>query len=379
MLSTTQLDLLRTACRGREDLARCDHELVRHYHQFLETQRFHWTVHLRLQRRLGAGGQGVVYLTELRAADGFTVPVALKIFTPEPYADARAYDEAMTRIARVAARVALIRHDNLLDVQNFLDQERIRMMVMEWIDGFDLRQLLRHETLLRVREQVSSKRWDYINNVIATRGPEQTRFKPGVAVAIVHQCLGALATLHRENIVHGDIKPSNVMLTRTGSAKIIDIGSAFRLDELPAQRSYTPAYAAPEVLDRHHVTPRSDLCSLGYLLLEILSGRQPFGGLTADRDLQEAKRLLPQRLPALLPHEVTVNELLMSFCRGLIAPDPTLRFPDAEAATLAKDGSAAFLRQLVKGDMASEYENEIRLLIEELKDLEELDREQGTH
>ena len=55
-----------------------------------------------------------------------------------------------------------------------------------------------------------------------------------------------------------------------------------------------------------------------------------------------------------------------------------MRFPDAAAATLVKDGAAAFLRQLVKGELSSEYENEIRLLIEELRELEDNEGEQGT-
>ena len=56
----------------------------------------------------------------------------------------------------------------------------------------------------------------------------------------------------------------------------------------------------------------------------------------------------------------------MNFCRGLIAPDPTRRFPNAEAADLVKEGAASFHRQLIKGDLASEYENEIRFWLEEL-------------
>lgn len=378
MLTTTQHNINHAMTRGHEKVANFDADLVQRYQRFLQAKRFHWTVHHRLQKRLGAGGQGVVYLTELRGADGFTLPVALKVFTPECYEDGRAYDEAMARIARVSAMVAMIQQDNLLDVQNFVDRERIRMMVMEWVDGFDLRRLLCNQTLLRIKDRVSVRRWEYINNVIATKGPEQTRFKPGVAVAIVRQCLAALAALHRENIIHADIKPSNVMLKRTGSAKIIDIGSAFCLDDPPPLRTCTPVYAAPEVLDGAESTPRSDLASLGYMLIEMLSGRQPFAGLQTYRELLEAKRMLPQRLSTVLPQEVTCNELLMSFCRGLIAPDPMLRFPDAEAATLVKDGAAAFLRQLVKGELSSEYENEIRLLIEELRELDDSEAEQGT-
>ena len=374
MLSTTYHDLQATMTRGHSTAsADADAELVARYQRLVKSKYFPWTVHSHFQRRLGAGGQGIVYLTEHRGADGFTVPVAVKVFTPERYDDARAYDEAMVRIAQVSALVARIQQDNLLTVLNFVDHDRIRLMLMEWVDGFDLRRLLCKETLARIRNRVSHRRWEYINNVIATAGPDQTRFKPGVAVAIVRECLAALASLHRENIVHGDIKPSNIMLKRTGNAKIIDIGSAFEMDNPPPIRTCTPFYAAPEVLDGGHVTPRSDLASLGYVLIELLSGRQPFAGLKTYRELLEAKRMLPQQLPRILPAEVTVNELLMNFCRGLIAPDPQLRFPDADAAALLKEGAAAFLRQLVKGDMSSEYENEIRLLIEELKELNEDD------
>ena len=249
---------------------------------------------------------------------------------------------------------------------------------MEWFDGLDLKQLLCSETFERVRQRVSQRRWEYINNVIATAGPQQARVKPGVAVSIIRECLLALAALHRHGIVHADVKPSNVMLKRTGNAKIIDINSAIELESPPPCRTCTPTYAAPEVLEGSEISPRSDLASLGYVLIEMLSGRQPFATIKSYRELLEAKRKLPQRLPEILPAEVTCNELLMNFCRGLIAPDPMLRFPDAEAATLVKEGAAAFLRQLVKGDMSSEYTNDLRLLIGEIKDLEVDSEDEAT-
>jgi len=103
----------------------------------------------------------------------------------------------------------------------------------------------------------------------------------------------------------------------------------------------------------------------------MLAGTPPFDGYTSYRDLLEAKRFLAQRLPHLLPEEVVCNELLMNFCRGLIAPDPMRRFPSAEAADLLKEaGAASFHRQLVKGDLAAEYDNEIRLWLRELDELE---------
>ncbi len=364
---------------GFEIDKKSDQGLMEAYNNMLTPDRLNWTVHYHVTRRLGSGGQGVVYLAQQMGADGFTVPVALKIFDPSRYSDARTYDEAMGQMAVVSAHVAQINQDNLLDVKHFVDRERIRMMIMEWIDGFDLRQLLCNQTFQKVRERVSARRWDYINNVIATRGPEQPRFKPGVAVAIVRECLAALAALHRENIVHGDIKPSNVMLKRTGTAKIIDIGSAFDVRDTPVHLTCTPTYAAPEVLEGVSNTPRSDLASLGYVLIEMLSGRQPFKGLTDYADLLAAKLRLPKILHEILPREVSCNELLMAFCRGLIMPDPMLRFLDADAAALLKDGAAAFLRQLVKGDMSSEYENEIRLLIEELREMKDIDQDPATH
>jgi serine/threonine protein kinase len=362
-----------------------DDIMLARYREIVTGPRLSWTTHHQLHKLLGRGGQGMVFLSERRGADGFTLPVALKVFSPDRYSDERSYESAMERIAGIAARVAQIQQDNLLDVHNFVDRNRIRVMEMEWIDGYDLHRLLVPKMLERIRERVSARRWDYINRVIVTGGPVHPRVKPGVAVAIVRDCLAALAALHREGIVHGDIKPSNIMLKRTGNAKIVDIGSAFDRSDPPQQRTCTPTYAAPEVLEGAELTPRSDLASLGYVLVEMLSGRPVFAGLANGengngyRELLEAKRFLAQRLPAILPAEVTVSEHLMNFCRGLVAPDPQRRFPTAEAADFVQDsGAAAFHRQLVKGDLASEYDNEIRLWLEELVEVETRDEPDRT-
>ena len=342
----------------------CPQDLLARYSEILAGGRLSWTEYHNLDRRLGSGGQGVVYLTTRRGTDSFTLPVAIKVFSPERYETEEQYVEAMNRIAATAARVAQIQQDNLLDVQNFVEQRRIRIMEMEWIDGYDLSRLLAPDLLAETRASVSDDRWRYLNNVIVTAGPRQSRLKPGVAIAIVRECLAAL---HREGIVHGDIKTANIMVKRTGNAKIIDIGSAHAIDEPPPTRTCTPAYAAPEVLEGRGNTPRSDLASLGYVLVEMLGGVQPFAGLQSYADLLEAKRSLVHRLPQLLPAEVTCNELLMAFCRGLIAADPAKRFPSAEDADLEKGGAASFHRQLIVGGLASEYDNEVRAWLEELE------------
>ena len=158
---------------------RCPDALLARYGQVLDGGRRNWTQYHNLGRRLGSGGQGVVFLTTRKGTDGFTLPVALKVFSPERYDSESAYSAAMERIASVSAQVAQIQQDNLLDVQNFVEQRQIRIMEMEWIDGYDLSRLLAPDLLEQTREAVSASRWEYLNNVIVTRGPRQSRLKPG--------------------------------------------------------------------------------------------------------------------------------------------------------------------------------------------------------
>lgn len=374
MQSTTRYEPNPTITHEGSPGAKSDPKLLASYERLTQKGKVSWTGHHHMLRMLGRGGQGEVYLTEYRGTDGFTVPVAMKVFSPERYDGTAAYNEAMRRVAKIASRVALIQHDNLLDVQNFFERERIRIMMMEWVDGYDLRQLMSPRCLHLLHGRVSSRRWRYINEVILTEGSEQSRFKAGVAVAIVRELLAALAALHREGILHGDVKPANIMLKRSGHAKLIDMGSAIEYRSPPRDRECTPLYAAPEVLENREATPRSDLASVGYVLIELLSGKSPFKQDAKMRELLQAKRELPAQLGRLLPEEVLCNELLMNFILGLIAPDPNRRFPNAEAAEHVEKGAAAFHRQLILSDMATEYDNDIRVWLEELRRLEtELD------
>lgn len=349
-------------------------ELVERYRQLVSQPRLAWTTHLRLIRKLGQGGQGVVFLTERRGADGFTLPVALKVFSADRYRTPEDYDDDMIRMSSVASQAAQIQHDNLLQVQNFLDRDRVRMMVMEWVEGYDLRRLLTLRMFALAEERFSEKRWKHINQVLMTNGPEQPRFLPGAAVSIVKNCLEGLGSLHREGIVHGDIKPANVMIKRTGHAKIIDLGAAFETASPPSRRSCTPAYAAVDVLGGDLGTPRSDLASLGYLLVELLAGRNFFPNQPDLSQITRSRREILTLLPDVLPAEVLRNGLLMEFIHRLVHPDPALRFASAEEAVTAESGASAFLRQLVKGDMASEYQNDLRIWVDELLDLESDDQ-----
>jgi len=384
MPTTTYSDHSATQSWDGTPSQRCPDELLSRYDSLVIEGRLLRAESLDLKKVLGFGGQGKVFLSERRGIDNFTLPVAVKVFSPERYQSEVAYRESMLKMAEVAASVAQIQHDNLLDVHNWSDQGGIRMMEMEWVDGCDLKQLLDLEAFRTIRDRVSEKRWHSINAVVATSGRAQAQIKPGVAVAIVRDCLAALSALHRAGIIHGDIKPSNIMIKRTGHAKIIDIGSAFFDGKAPVRRTCTPTYAAPEVLESREPSPQSDLASLGYVLIEMLSGMPIFPGLRKQHDLLDAKRFFAQEIKSILPREVVRNALLMNFCTRLISPDPKSRFASAQDAVLVeKEGAAAFLRQLIKGNLASEYDHEMQLWIEEFVGLDrkpegDLDEENGT-
>jgi serine/threonine protein kinase len=340
--------------------------LFARYEEIACAEHLRWKTRYHKLHLLGAGGQGAVYLAHRLGAHGFTRPVALKVFSPESYRNVDSYHLDMASIGQIAARVARIQHDNLVDIHDFIDQAGIGVMEMEWLDGFDLRTILAPAMLERTRERLAPERRQYVERVILAPGPTQTRLKPGVAIAILRDCLEGLAALHREDLVHGDLKPANILLTRTGHAKLIDIGAAVELRGVAPRRMWSPAYAAPEVLEGGANTPRSDLASLGYILVEMLAGRSPFEGLSTYRELLEAKAVLDRGLPAQLPPDVSGNELLLSLCRRLVAPNPADRFVSAQAADVGRKGAADFHRQLVKGNLASEYEHDIRAWLEQL-------------
>ncbi|MBR5626544.1 MAG: serine/threonine protein kinase [Thermoguttaceae bacterium] len=322
---------------------------------------------LRYCRTLGSGGQGKVFLIEQLGEDNFVLPVAIKFFSPYKYKTTDDYIAAMRQMAAVAMKVCRIQHDNLVDVRNWWANRNIRVMEMEWIDGYDLSVLLNLRSLENIEKKIKNeKRLNDMNRITVTRGEVSAKVKPGVAVGIVRECLAGLAALHRHGIVHGDIKPGNIMLKRTGSAKIIDINSARDMSVPASSLSYTPLYAAPEVVLDQTFSPQSDLASLGYVLLEMLAGRSPFYGTKTIDDQLKIKRELGDRIRDYLPEDVAMSDDLVSFCLGLIHPDPAKRYSDAEAADLTRNGAASFLRGLVRGELSCEYSNEIRLWVEEM-------------
>ena len=342
-------------------------QLADHYDRLLETARIVWSSERPLIRLVGTGGQGSVFLSLRRGSDDFTLPVALKIFSPAPFKDVATYESEMRRVAGVAAQVARVQHDNLIDVHNVITQDDIHMMEMEWIDGYDLQQLLLPDALQEVRRHVTEHRWRSLNRGVVTAGREHSRLKPAIAVGVIKECLAGLAALHREGIVHSDLKPSNIMLKRSGNVKLVDIGSAYETRNPPSGLPCTPAYAAPEVLQGQLGTPASDLASLGYVLIELITGLHPFENI-AYPELLRAKHTITERLPHILPaEEFAYSELLLTLIGKLVNPDPQCRFPSAEVAELSDEGTAGFLRELVKGDLDSDFKADIRSWIAEIE------------
>lgn len=334
--------------------------LLQRYRRITKQRRLGGHSGYRFRRLLGVGGEGRVYLTHYSGADGFGYEAAVKVFSPEPYLDVASYDEGMKRMAHVASLVAQGNRDNLMGVLRFEQSEGIRLMLMEFLDGFDVRRVLSVRRHQRLQSHVADELWREINTVVVMGAEQQLRLTPGVAVNIIRDCLNGLDWLHRQGIVHGDIKPANMMLCRTGKTKIVDLGSAFLPESKPRQRMITRAYAAPEVLLREPCTTQSDLASLGYVLIELLAGQRLFDKQLSTEQLIQQKRELPRRLSQLLPPEVAASGVLTNLCQGLVHPDPAQRFESAERAHLdPARGAHQFLQELVIGRLGSAFEHHL--------------------
>lgn len=335
----------------------------------LERREISWNARYSILQTLGNGAQGIVYLARRDGADGYETNVAMKFYFRDPLRPSEDYFTEMRRVARQAQRVSEIQNDNLVTIRDFLQVDDTRVMIMEWIDGLDLRHLLDLRRYRRLQEQLSREEWERLNDVVVSVGPHQCRLKPGVAVDIVRGCLAGLSDLHHRGIVHCDLKPSNIMIKRNGANKIIDVDSSTLLADGEAEVIRgTPYYMAPEQLRDRRVSYASDIASLGYVLVEMLTGRLLFDHCKTIDELLAAKLTLADRLEALLPAEIRRDAALHALCRKMTAVDPSERFPDAEAAELdRRHGAASFHRRLVKSDLSTEYDRELAWWIESCK------------
>ncbi|MEI2699692.1 MAG: Stk1 family PASTA domain-containing Ser/Thr kinase [Microthrixaceae bacterium] len=204
-----------------------------------------------IHRRLARGGMAQVYLARDRSLDR---PVAVKELVPEFAADP-SFVERFRREAQAAANLS---HPNVVGVYDWGAQDGTYFIVMEYVDGPSLSRVLR------------------------TDGP----FHPRRAAEIATEVAAGLGFAHSRGVVHRDVKPGNVLLTRSGQAKVTDFGIARALsspdEDLTQAGSVmgTATYFSPEQAQGLAVDPRSDLYSLGVVLYELVTGRPPFTGDT---------------------------------------------------------------------------------------------------
>lgn len=247
---------------------------------------------------LGKGGMGEVY----RARDSrLGREVAIKILPPEFALDA----ERAARFEREARATSALDHPNILTVYDIGREGDLSWIVCELVDGQSLRQAL-------------------------AAGP----MRPQRAVEIAAQIANGLAAAHAAGVIHRDLNPGNVMLTRDERVKILDFGIAKwrpprvtgRPDEVSTETGAilgTPSGMSPEQVSGAPVDHRSDLFSLGVLLFEMLTARRPFTGDTPIALMNSIAQGKPEDLPAEIPEGVA------NIVRRLLAKAPERRFQSA--------------------------------------------------
>lgn len=230
-----------------------------------------------LIEKIGEGGMAVVYKGKDRLLNRY---VAVKILRPEFTKDAQ-FIENFKRESQAAAG---LQHPNIVSVYDVGKEGNIHFIVMELIDGRPL------------------------SDIISERAPIDYK----QAIEITRQVASALSLAHRNNIIHRDVKPHNIMITRDGIAKLADFGIAKAVSDstLVTETSRVIGsvhYFSPEQARGSYVDERSDIYSLGIVLYEMLTGQVPFDGdnpvqvalMHINDDIVPPSKLVPGIPPAL--------------------------------------------------------------------------------
>ncbi|MEV1147766.1 protein kinase, partial [Micromonospora sp. NPDC049799] len=233
----------------------------------------------RIRGRVARGGMATVYTA---TDERLERTVAVKIIHPTQAPDTRAGMAGfVTRFTDEAKTIARLTHPNVVAVYDQGTHGGMPYLVMEYVRGRTLRDVL----------------------------AERRRLNPDEALAIAEQMLAAIAAAHRAGLVHRDVKPENVLVAEapTGGVsnlidsvvKVADFGLA-RAVEASAeddnnQLMATVAYVAPELVTDGHADPRTDVYSAGIVLFEMLTGRVPYDG---DRPVDVAWQHVDRDVPA---------------------------------------------------------------------------------
>ena len=235
-----------------------------------------------LEKKIGTGGMGVVFLAlderKVEARDR-NPRVAVKVLNDE----FRQHPDSLIALQRESRRSQQLAHDNIVRVYDFDKDGTIVFMTMEYVDGEDLKNLI--------------------------RSLDGKNMPIGEAFPIIEGMGRGLERAHREGVVHSDFKPGNVMLTASRVPKVFDFGIAragkARSDSVGEQTVFdagslgalTPAYASLEMLQGKDPEPQDDLYALACVSYELLGGSHPFNKINAEQAMKQG--LVPKRIPTL--------------------------------------------------------------------------------
>ncbi|MHC5018690.1 MAG: serine/threonine-protein kinase, partial [Planctomycetota bacterium] len=251
----------------------------------------------RIERKLGQGGMGAVYLATHLMLDK---PVALKILDPRLMNT----KEVIGRFQLEARAAAKLDHENIVRVLNVGAEAGLYFMTQEFVKG---------ESLM---------------DVLKRNGP----LPPKKAAAVIREIARGLAAAHNEGVIHRDIKPGNVMMTAEGKVKVADFGLAKEMHS-DAELSHTgqvlgsPHYLSPEQGAGRPVDHRTDLYALGVTYFFLLSGKRPFDGATPIAVIFKHINEAPPKVSKFAPKTPAGHVAIVSKC---LKKDPDQRYPDAE-------------------------------------------------
>jgi eukaryotic-like serine/threonine-protein kinase len=356
---STAIDL----AAGQPELAGSDEQrtrLIESYVNLVGRGEIYYPVQYRFVRELGRGRQGIVFLALRHGARGCVTRHAIKVFDPSIYPDAPSYWTDMGRIASQTSSMQTIQSPHLVDLDSYDEVDGIGFTQEEVINGIDLDQLTAGVHLDRVRTRFAVREWARLNDVLFRPQDDHLRIQPGIAIYIMRMVLRGLETLHKKGFVHGDIKPSNIMVDRVGTVQVVDFGRAARANERTRILFGSPLYMAPEVHRREPTQIHSDIFSIGLVGIVLLSGKKTvFRHVMSEQDLLEFKLTLASRLGSLLPPYVLENHKLVALLQRFVAPNVKDRFPDAQTAESDAQGLRMVHKQLTLSGKDSDYGREI--------------------